>query len=391
MSSYISSNANRWYCAIENGFGQVPAITAANRIPAVKLNTKVELETAERKDKTGSRTFAGTPVGGRQKTTFDLTTYMVSNNDPSVAPAYGPLFQAAMGGTPLLFRGGTASSTSNNAGQLGFTSAHGLLTDQAVTYNGELRFVAAIIDANTVQLNAPFSTVPSQGTAVGATVTYNLASTIPSVSVLDYWTPATALQRILSGAAVDELSINLNGDYHEFHFQGIARDLIDSVSFENSSGGLSSFPTEPIAGATTYGIVPGNLGQVWLGSSPSKFLTVTSGQINLRNDLVTRSKEFGSSLPAAVIPGPRKVTLDVDLYGYDDAATVELYQAARQRSPISAAFQLGQAQGQLAGIYLKSVVPEVPEFDDSDRRLQWRFKNSRAQGTNDDEMVVAFG
>jgi hypothetical protein len=47
--------------------------------------------------------------------------------------------------------------------------------------------------------------------------------------------------------------------------------------------------------------------------------------------------------------------------------------------------------GQLMGIYLKSLVPSVPEFDDSDKRLQWKFTDTRAQGTAEDEIVVAFG
>jgi hypothetical protein len=53
--------------------------------------------------------------------------------------------------------------------------------------------------------------------------------------------------------------------------------------------------------------------------------------------------------------------------------------------------QLGQQQGQLFGIYMKSVVAEVPGFDDSDRRQQWQFQSSRAQGSVDDEIFVAFG
>ncbi len=43
------------------------------------------------------------------------------------------------------------------------------------------------------------------------------------------------------------------------------------------------------------------------------------------------------------------------------------------------------------GVYLKSVIPEVPEFDDGKNRLQWQFRPSRAQGTVDDEIAVAFG
>jgi hypothetical protein len=42
-------------------------------------------------------------------------------------------------------------------------------------------------------------------------------------------------------------------------------------------------------------------------------------------------------------------------------------------------------------VNLKSVIPVVPEFDDSKNRLQWRFRSSRAQGTINDEIAVAFG
>jgi hypothetical protein len=85
------------------------------------------------------------------------------------------------------------------------------------------------------------------------------------------------------------------------------------------------------------------------------------------------------------------VTVNFSLYEQDDAATLGLYQAAKQRSPISVMFQLGQQPGQLMGVYMKNVVPEIPDFDDRDPRLQWKFVNCRAQGTIDDEIFVAFG
>jgi hypothetical protein len=110
----------------------------------------------------------------------------------------------------------------------------------------------------------------------------------------------------------------------------------------------------------------------------------------VKNDLSARSKEFGDCGPKAFTAGVRTVTAAFDLYSMDDDATKELYEAARQGSPISVMFQLGVTAGQLVGVYLKSVIPEVPEFDDSDNRLQWRFRASRAQGTIDDEISVAF-
>ena len=48
MSSYISSNANRFYTALESAYGQVAAITAGNRIPALKLTVEQQQATADR-------------------------------------------------------------------------------------------------------------------------------------------------------------------------------------------------------------------------------------------------------------------------------------------------------------------------------------------------------
>jgi hypothetical protein len=389
--SYISSNANRFYTALEASYGQVGEITSGNRIPALKLTVQQKLATAQRKDKTGSRTFPGQPPGGRLQTNFELQTYMTTWQQAAGNPGYGPLFQAALGGAPLQFAGGSAAS-STTAGRLGFAAPHGLRAGQAVSCAGEIRFVAAIVDASTVQLNAPFTVLPGTGAAIGAAVTYVPATELPSASVFDYWDPATTVQRLLCGAAVDQMEIQVNGDFHEFHFSGLAQDVLDSSSFSSANvGELQSFPAEPALAAFDYSIVPGNMGQAWLGTTPARFLTITSASIVLKNQLDTRSREFGANLPRAISPGQRSVTAAFELFSQDDDATKGLYQAARQQSPITVMFQLGVAQGQVMGVYLQSVIPEVPEFDDGQNRLQWKFRQSRAQGTVDDEIAVAFG
>ena len=390
MSSYISSNANRFYTALESAYGKVEGIAATNRIPAVKLGIRQQVETGTRRDKTGSRTFAGMPSGVKRRTDFELQTYLTNWDKNSDGPGYGPLFEAALGAAPLRFGGGTVASAGAD-GQLGFGSAHALAAGQAVSSGGEIRFVAAIVDTHTVQLNAPFLRTPAAGAAVTATVTYFPATELKSVSIFDYWSPATAVQRLLNGAGVDQMEILINGDYHEFHFSGVAKDVIDSASFVMGDGRLPSFPAEPALAAFDYSIVPGHMGQAWLGMGPSRFCTITGATIAVKNDVETRDREFGPCGTRAISAGQRTVTAAFDLYSQDDSATQELYQAARQQSPISVMFQLGEVDGQLMGVYLKSVIPEVPEFDDGERRLQWRFRASRAQGTIDDEISVAFG
>lgn len=390
MACYISSNENRFYVAEEPSFGTVAAVTAENRFPALRLAARQRIERAERRDKTGGRTFVGIPSGVRKSTTFELATYMTSWTTAPSQPAYGPLFRAALGAAPAAFGGGTLASAPNGA-TIRFTAPHGLTPGQGLTCNGELRFVAAVVDELAVQLNAPLTSSPVAGSAVGATMTYALATQLTSVSLYDCWSPAGAVQRILAGAAVDRARIKVNGDYHEFEFSGAAADLIDSASFYAGQGGLTEFPQEPEPGNLDYTIVPGHLGQAWLGSEPTRVYTLTSAELEIDNDLDLRSREFGMAYPRCIVAGQRRITLDFSLFSSDEGSATELYQAARQRSPISAMFQLGQQEGQLFGFYVKSFVPEVPDFDDRETRLQWRFTNSRAQGTFNDELYVAFG
>jgi len=174
-------------------------------------------------------------------------------------------------------------------------------------------------------------------------------------------------------------------------FRGIAQDIVDSASFQSGQGGETTFPAEPALSSFGYSPVPGNLGEVWLGVSPTEFFTVSAATVEIQNDLDTRAKEFGTILPLELVPGNRTVTLTLELFAMNDAATTALYQAARQQSAVSVMFQLGQVAGQLMGIYLPTLVPTVPQFDDSDKRLQWKFTDDRAQGSAENEMVVAFG
>src|SRR5262245_50913418 len=142
MSCYISSNNNRLYVALESVFGTVPAITEANRIPAIGLTARQVLERSARRDKTGSRTFVGLPNGMRRNTTFRVNTLMTTWSGTGT-PSQGPLFQAAMGAAPLSWGGGTVLSVTALT-QITLSAPHGLTVGQAVVLGGEMRFVTAI-------------------------------------------------------------------------------------------------------------------------------------------------------------------------------------------------------------------------------------------------------
>ncbi len=391
MSCYVSSNNNRVYVALEQDYGEVAAVTEANRIPVVRLEARQTAEPAQRRDKTGSRTFVGLPNSLRRNTAFQLTTFMTQWGELEAQPRQGALFQAALGGSPLVWEGGTVASVPA-LNQIVFNGAHGLRAGQGVRFESEIRFVAAVADATTIFVNAPFTTPPVSGAQMGRTVTYPLAAELPSASIYDAWDPAEeAVQRILNGAAMDVLKVNVNGDFHEFVFAGPAKDLLDSVSFESGQGGLTAFPAEPSPAGFDYTIVPGHLGQVWMGTAPQRVHSLTSAELQVGNHIALRTREFGSDLARCIAAGPRSVGLKFSMFEEGDGASRELYQAARQRSPVAVMLQLGEQAGQLFGAYMPAVIPEVPEFDDGDSRLEWVFGSSRAMGGVDDELYVAFG
>src|ERR1700691_2428366 len=188
--AYISSNANRWYLARESAYGEIPAITSVNRIPAVKLTAQQQRAKSQRQDKTGSRTWQGMPAGMRLQTSFDMTSYMRDWPNPTTLPSHGPLFEAAMGAPGVLWAG-NAAGTGSTVSNIVFAAPHDLTPGQAITSGGEIRFVAAVVNTLTIVLNAPFSVAPVLGGVIGQTATYSLAVQLPSVSIFDYWDPST--------------------------------------------------------------------------------------------------------------------------------------------------------------------------------------------------------
>jgi hypothetical protein len=388
MATYISSNQNRFYAAIEASYGQAAQLTAAHRYPAVRLEAQQVLEAGHRRDKTGSRTFLGFASSSRRKSAFETKTYLTSW-DGSEQPGYGPLVQAAMGAVPQI-AGSLTVAAAQSGSALETTAAHGLSIGSAISYYNEIRFITGAPSATSLVLNAPFSVTPEVNAPLSTTISYGLATVLPSVTLYDYWDPVTTVSRIVTGAAIDVFGVAVNGDFHELQFSGPCANLLDSASFQSGSAGLSSFPTEPPLGNFDHSIVPGNLGQAWLGAGPSQFFTLTEAAVAIKNNIELRSFEFGSSYPLGMTPGPRQVSSTFTVLVEDDAQTSLLYVAAKQRTPVSAMLQLGQQQGQIMGIYLASVVPEIPAYDDGAARLQWQFKNNLAHGVADDEIYVAF-
>jgi hypothetical protein len=317
MPNYISSNANRFYTAVEPAYSQAAAIAPANRFPAMRLQAQQVIEQSRRLDKTGTRTFLGSSRNARHRTAFQVRTYLTSWSGVG-QPCYSPLFQATLGAAPQLSTGLVISSiVSSTAMQT--TTPHGLSLGSAVSYAGEIRFVLSVPDVSTFTLNAPFSQAPLVNSCLCPTITHSLSTSLPSVTLYDYWDTASTVSRIIPGAAVDSLEISVNGDYHDFVFAGPAADILDASSFHPGAAGLSVYPAEPTVGTFDYRGVPGHLGQVWLGQPASQFFTLTEAAVQIKNNLETRQHEFGSCFPKAIVAGERQVKSKFSLLVQDDA------------------------------------------------------------------------
>ncbi len=387
---YISSDLNRNYAALETAYGATPAPTASSAFRALKTSIELVQTYLERQDKTGSRSYAGVIAGGRRHGKFNVEAYLTPSGTPGVAPNLGPLFQSACGGSPQVFAGGTVAPGSTSSNVL-LTAPHGLSVGQAVGYGKELRFVTAVPSAAAINVDPPFATAPAGGSSISGTVTYPLADTLPSFSLFDYWSPSSAQQRILCGSAVDQLEVDVSGDFHEVKFTGVGQDVIDSITFTSGQGGLSAFPAEPGSQIINGTALAGHMGQIWLGPTPAKFATLSTAKLTLQNGVQLRGNEFGSQIPLAQIAGQRKVTFDFDVFELDDSATAALYSAAVARTPITAFLQLGTVAGNLFGVYLSHLVPQIPVNDTTQKQLSWKFSGSRAgDGTANAEIYVAF-
>lgn len=388
--SYVSTNLNRSYVALESSYGAVPVVTPDHAFRALSVDLELVQQYLERRDKSGTRSFLGVSDGGRRQSRFQVEGYLMSGGSGGAAPDLAPFFQAACGGTPLVFSGAAAGSGCSTS-HIVFASPHGLAVGQAIGSNGELRFVTNISSATAVEVSPPFSAAPAEGTQIVGSVTYPLAAGLPSISIFDYWDPSSAQQRILNGGAVNNMEVAAQGDFHTVKFSGDGQDLIDSITFSSGQGGLGAFPAEPATRAYAGSPIAGHFGQLWLGASPSRFTTLVEASLKLENDLELRSSELGSALPQGIAPGGRRVLFDFNLFENDDAPTQALYTAARNRAPLAAFLQLGAAAGHLFGAYLKSLVPQPPKYDGRERQLKWTFAEARAGGTADNELWIAFG
>ncbi len=213
--------------------------------------------------------------------------------DQTTLPPHGPLLEAAMGAPGLMWPGGT-TSTNCTTSTIYFVSPHNLNPGQAVVFGSEMRFVAAVVTPQVVIVNAPFSSAPATGIPLGPTRDLHACNNCcPASACSITGTRSDAVQRILPGVGVDRMT-----SVHE-------RRLPASLSFPGHGPGCAGQqrivpgwpgwtgdiprgdrPRSPV----NYALVPGNLGEVWMGVIPNQMFTVTQASVEIKNNLGLRGE-----------------------------------------------------------------------------------------------------
>ena len=389
MSCFIASNQNRIYGALENTFGSAATVTGSDRLPFSKFRLTERRVVSARNDKTGSRTYPGAPSNGRESAVVHLACYLTEWNTETGFPALHDVLQSVTGGQVRVFGANSVQSVSGDR-TVHTAQPHGLSAGQGVSCNGEIRFVDAILDSSTITLNVPFTKAVQAGQSLGRTVTYTLGDDLKPITLYDYWDPQEAIQRGVAGFVVDEMRVNINGDFHEMSFSGEGRTFFDSSSFAEGIVGLTEYPPEPVLGDYPASLIPGSLGQAWVGSTVSQSFNVLLSSIRVMNNIDYRRREFGPGIQGCIAGGARDVRVNLRLSANASSEMSSLFAASRSREPIPVMFQLGDVTGQLCGLYIKSLVPEVPGFEDAQTKLEWTVRDARAQGSHNDELSIAF-
>lgn len=385
-SEYIATHSNRIYLKSEVDHPELNEMTEAQLAPVTSLRVSAKRKQLFRQDKTGYR--SETPVLGPQRELIEVAmqAYGTGWDGGSLKTAISPLLESGLAAATTVGSSYTVAAVSGTS--ITFDADTTLAVGAALVFGQEMRFVAALSGPRDVTLNAAFTMEPSAGSTLLGSVGLRAGDSVRPMSVLDTWSPSQAVQRYLTGVAADKLMIEINNDFLEVSMKGYAQNLYDSVSGVGGAGFL--FPPAPAgAGNVLASPIAGHLGQAILGIEGTRVCTMTEAKITIDNNIEPRTDEFGCYGTKAFVLGKRRVTLDLTLFERNDSLSQALYAAAVNNTPVPVMLQVGNQQGGMFGIYLPAVLFAIPDFDDKQARLLWRFQASLALGAENDEVFLA--
>jgi hypothetical protein len=312
----ILSQLQRAYVQSEGTFGTVPNTTGTATLAnsdAIRINSGYRISPVRqrliRPDK-----FAGyaapAPILGKRSSTWVLPTPICGGSAAGVAPDMGPLLTALFGATPTV------------------------VADTSVAYG----------------LTFP--------------------TTIPSVTLWDFWQPSGAVHHVARGCIVQRAQFRLTQEFGSVEFSGQNIWSVSSNGFAGeetaAKGGLTAFPSEPGS--------PAVVGDFCLGFGSSCELDsveYATSVLDVTIDLDRRREIYLDNWAyygVQAADNPIGVAVTVRLYDSDSSDFKALKNKAITGTAIDAVIVFGSAAGGAFRFSLRDIVLTEAGFEEGGNR-----------------------
>lgn len=361
------------YAKKEAVFGTVPALSAAEAFRHRSLtfpgsDVKNKRTIVEKKQSPFTMTQQRTV--GRTTAGFNLNAILRPSGVINTVPEVDAFLECAFGSkvnTVLattvtgggVVGGATLASTAGLAvgGPLLITCPDG---------KKRVRFILTLPGANAVTWapDLPAGQAPANGAAVKSGLLYKLTSgLLLSMSIAHYLknTDGSAgLSRVLSGAAVDKLTINFDANDDPMITVTGPGKLLDTAGAPAQPGGFTMVGTQPPSGI---------VGEFLLGNTAAKFLKLG---IDLSTGVKLRNESYGySSAEEVYRAGRSEIGVTLDMRAESEAA---LYDLAEAGTNVGAFLQTGFTEGGIIAVRMPACEFTVPDTDDPDEEVNFPYK-----------------
>jgi hypothetical protein len=203
-----------------------------------------------------------------------------------------------------------------------------------------------------------------------------------SLSIWDFNSLATASQRVIFGAIVNQAILRLGDTFGMIEFSGEGRYVLESTEFATAAtvlkGGLTTFPSEPTP--TTAGTsVSGRKGVITIDGNA--YTTFRRADVTIACARVKDHEVFDEDLPGAAASGRRAVTFDLTMRDDDSSNLSALKNKSKTGTAINATYQIGKTAGNIWTVLLQNILMGKPQYDYSQPQRVVVFRGCKAHMT----------
>jgi hypothetical protein len=319
----------------------------------------------------------------RRKTgTFTLGGLLYPSGTLNTLPDTDEIFECGLGSKRNVTLSTTIASGPTTTGAT-LTSAAGLAVGDPILINVTtgtpatgrvLRWLLTVAGA-VVTWDPPLPQAPATSDTVKGCIGYNLATALPNALEIGHY--FTSISKEADGAVIDQLKLTLDAnDEVKWNASGPIADRLTTA--QSIPGSFTTVGTQ----APPSGLV----GYMRMGASAVDFLKV---EITIDNAQEMDNFAFGTSTAQNYFrKNQRKVMAAVTAILSDSTTLMAAAENATDSN--ATAWQCGQTEGNIVGLYGPNLDFDVPDMPDGEEMLEITFNATmKATSAGNDELRVA--